>query len=181
MDQPPPAVAYRTAVEEPRGPDFGYVKTLPGILKIIEVVLSIITFALSMSEPWGYLGGGWVNFVAINGFIFPFIWGLLHMFGVVPQILMNYFIELIYYALWTLFYFIAGIVAAVQGSIPVVGAASFFSFSCMIVFGIDLVRQTLAVRAQYKARNDRRPASNVGGGGPEDTLFERPGGDKGFY
>jgi len=163
-------------------PNVEYVKSLPGILKIVQTVASILAFALSMSAPWGHLGGGWVNFVSINGFIQALIWGLLNLFGVVPPILANYFVELIIYAIFTLFFFIAGIVAACRGSyFGVVGAASFFCFVCVVAFGVDAFFQFLEVRKQYKARNDRRPVSDSSNPNAEDTLFVRPGNEKVFY
>jgi len=163
-------------------PDVSYIKSLLGILKIIQVVTSLLTFALSMSVWWGHQGGGWVNFVAINGFIQALIWGLLHLFGVVPPLLETYFVELIIYAVFTLFFLIAGIVAACfGGQFAAVGAAAFFCFVCMVAFGVDAFFQFLDVRSKYKARNDRRPMSESSNPNAEDTLFVRPGNDKAFY
>jgi len=144
--------------------------------------MSMITFILSVSVSWGG-GGGWVNFVAINGFIEALIWGLLHLFEVIPRIVSNFFIELIYYSVWTLFYFIAGIVAASNGYFHgAVGAASFFCFLCTALFATDATMQFLEVRKQYKARNDRRPVSESSNNPTaEDTLFVKPETDKGFY
>ncbi len=53
----------------------------------------------------------------------------------------------------------------------------------MVLFGIDAVFQFLDVRKRYKARNDRRsvPDSANAANTTEDTLFVRPGSDKGFY
>ena len=164
-------------------PNVAYLKTLLGIIKIAQAVLSILTFILSLSAAWGGSAEGWVNFVAINGFIQATIWLFLHLFNAVPQIFANFLIEVIIYSLWTLFFFIAGIVAAVSASrleSGVAGAAAFFSFVCMVLFGVDAVIQLLAVRNNYKARNDRRGDSEAARApNNEDTLFSRS--DKQFY
>lgn len=149
-----------------------YIKTPPGILKIIQMVTSLLTFILAISGGWGHVGGGWVGFVGITGLINATIWFVLHCLNVIPDIMANYFIEVIGYCFWTLFFFIAGIVAAVQGAnYPVAGAASFFAFVGLIVFGADTAIQLLEIRTIWKARNDRRqvPTKNA----DEDDIFIR--------
>jgi len=136
-------------------------------------VLSIVIFALSMSSYWGYRGGHWVNFVSINGFLQALFWGVLHMFNAIPQILGNYLIELIICVLFTVFYLIAGIVAACYASLfPAVGVASFFSFVCIVAFGVDAYFQFVRVR---------QPASEVPNQHIEPAVSVSSGNEKVVY
>lgn len=147
-----------------------YIKTPRGILKIVQMFCSLLTFALSFG--WSLSGGGWVSFVAVSGFIHAVIWFVLHLMNVIPDIMFNYFVEVIGYCVWTLFFFISGIVAAVQGPYSsVAGAAAFFAFVCMIVFGADASIQLLELRSAWKDRNDRRqvPTRST----DEDDIFIR--------
>jgi hypothetical protein len=149
-----------------------YVKTRQGILKIIQMVVSLLTFILSVAGGWGSVGGGWGGFVGITGLINSTIWFTLHMLSVIPDIMANYFIEVIVYCFLTLFFFIAGVVAACQGSVyPVAGAAAFFAFVGMIVFGADATIQLLEIRTLWKARNDRRQVPTKSA--DEDDIFIR--------
>lgn len=149
-----------------------YIKTPPGILKIIQIVTSLLTFILAVSGGWGQSGGGWVGFVGITGLVNATVWFVLHVLNVIPDIMANYFIEVIGYCVWTLFFFIAGIVAAVQGAhYPVAGAAAFFAFVGMAVFGADATIQLLEIRKIWKARNDRRQVPTKSA--EEDDIFIR--------
>jgi len=136
--------------------DISYIKTIPGILRIVELVLCIIVFICAVSACSGFYGGsgacGWAGFVGFVGFLLVTAWLLFHLFHVydaapnVPWLL----IEMIVYAAWTLFFLIAGIACAVAAAdVSSVayqhvflsryrdgnGAASFFSFVAAIVFG----------------------------------------------
>jgi hypothetical protein len=156
-----------------------FLTSFKGIIKIFQIVLSILTFALSTSSSkFGYQGGGWVGFVSMTGFLNATIWFILYLFNTVPDLALNYFVELIVYSVLTLFFFIAGIVAACKGYIGgVVAAASFFAFACFVAFGIDMAFQAMDERRRWKARNDRRvptsPESNISGGAEVD-IFIRP-------
>lgn len=136
------------------------------------MVTALLTFILAVSGGWGYHGGGWVAFVGISGLIQATTWFILHVLNVIPDIMANYFIEVIGYCVWTLFFFIAGIVAACQGYYyPVAGAASFFAFVGLIVFGADATFQLLEIRTIWKARNDRRQVPTKSA--DEDDIFIR--------
>jgi hypothetical protein len=154
-----PAIT-RPAVIEPGiparfSPNINYIKTIPGILKILEMVPSLLTFILSMTFPWGITGGGWIGFASINGLIQSVIWGSLHFFTVVQPIMANLYIELIMCCCLALFYFIAGIIAACQGyKSGVVAAACIFSFLCMVFFGVDSFLQIQNIRSRYAAQQN---------------------------
>ena len=141
-----------------------YLKTIPGLLKIAQMVLSIIAFATacavsdklsSYSEGDGF---GWVSFVAITGFIMAVLCLVLHLL-----LSTNWswprFVELILYGVWTICFMIAGIVAAAlaakirrkwywssRTTPNNAAAAAAFSFFCMVVWAVDTVFQAMNVR-----------------------------------
>ncbi|XP_064610335.1 CKLF-like MARVEL transmembrane domain-containing protein 7 [Liolophura sinensis] len=128
-----------TAESQAIGPDVSYIKTLPGILKIAEIVLSIIAFICATVYPWAYGGGGWVQFVTISTFVgvlVLFIFHFMHIISRLPGPWM--LIEFIYYCVYTLFMLIAAIVAAANGWRDAsIGAAAFFCFAALAVLAVD--------------------------------------------
>lgn len=132
-----------------------YLQTIPGILKIVEMVFCILTFAISFgggcnfpSTDWHSLGGGWVEFSGISSVITITIWFILHIINFIPQILVNFLIEFITYCVMCVCLIISGIVAAARaghcnGS---VGAASFFAFATAIIIGVDAFLQFMNYR-----------------------------------
>jgi len=162
--------------------DVSYIKTLPGILRIVELVLCIIVFICAVSAcswaNWYGNGGacGWAGFVGFVGFLLVTTWLLFYLFHVhdvsanVPWLL----IELIIYAVWTLFFFIAGIASAVAASeVQNVtyyntyyarvrdgsAAGSFFAFAAAGVFGF----QTFLLFRDWQRNRTPSRASNIGG------------------
>jgi len=132
--------------------DVSYIKTVPGILRIVEIVLCIILFICSVSacSVITSIGQcGWSSFVGFMGFILVIAWLLFYLFHIhemaanVPWLL----IELIFYAIWTFFLLVAGIALAVLSANASgwggwwskvssgAGAGSFFAFAAAIVFG----------------------------------------------
>jgi hypothetical protein len=128
-----------------------YIRKIEGILKIIEIVLSIIAFGCSVGSHNPDLG--WTSFVAITGFISAIVWLIWHML-VQNSWRWNVIIELINYALWTLFFLIAGIVAAVYSgnyytNYKTAGAASAFAFFCMVAWAVDTALQARHVSISF--------------------------------
>jgi len=142
--------------------DISYIKTIPGILRIVEIILCIILFicAVTANTTWGgsFGASGWGAFVGFVGFLLVIAWLVFYLFHVheaaanVPWLL----IEMICYAIWTFFLIIAGIALAVlSGSYAglycnnlilrcwwnqvhsAAGAASFFAFAAAVVFGFQ--------------------------------------------
>jgi len=132
--------------------DVSYIKTIPGILRIVEIVLCIILFICAVSAcsaGWSLGECGWGSFVGFMGFILVIAWLLFNLFHIhemaanVPWLL----IELIFYAIWTFFLLVAGIALAVLSArwsnvygwgakvSSGAGAASFFAFAAAVVFG----------------------------------------------
>lgn len=141
-----------TTTHQTTGPslNLAYVKSIPGIIKIIEIVLSIITFICSVVDRWE--GHGWVAFVAISAFISALIYFILTLLNLItftsrfrgPWLL----IELIYCIVCAVFYLIAAIVAAAFASNnhANVAATAFFAFVATAIFTVDTVYQYRAWR-----------------------------------
>ncbi|ESN94990.1 hypothetical protein HELRODRAFT_193690 [Helobdella robusta] len=125
-------------------PDF--VVTVQGILKITEIIFSILSFATASGQP-DYSGLGWVVFTGVLGFILALGFFLLYFLNFYPDVLVQYKIEVIANMVLAVFYFIAGIVAAAAAGNAwfnsrirgCAGAASFFSFFSMVLFAVDAV------------------------------------------
>jgi len=133
-----------------------YIRTPQGILRICEMVFSLIAFLCSVVVDygwWPHLGGGWVNFVAITAFVLAAIFFALHLLNFNPRVTIFYYVEFIVYCVFCACFLIAGIVAAARADQnkystghQSVGAASFFCFLCMILWAVDAVLQFLEIR-----------------------------------
>ncbi|ELU06263.1 hypothetical protein CAPTEDRAFT_223707 [Capitella teleta] len=65
-----------------------YVRTIPGILKIVEIVLCLLTFICSIVPYWAPIGGGWVDFVAVTagiGSTLIFLFNLVSLMHLIPM------------------------------------------------------------------------------------------------
>jgi hypothetical protein len=135
-----------------------YLKTVNGILKIVEIVLSIIAFACSTATSnnnyyWSGKGGyGWVSFVTITGFIQAIISLIMHLLFVMNW-KWNTLLELITYGVWTVLLLIAGIVAAACAHpyLSTTGAAAAFTFFAMVAWAIDTGFQAQHVRVNFSS------------------------------
>ncbi|KAL5020915.1 hypothetical protein ScPMuIL_000070 [Solemya velum] len=122
------------------GVDQGYIRTIPGILKIVECVLDMIAFiCASIFIWWGRYGGGWVQFVTISAFITTLVWFIFHLLKIVYRLPSQWrLIEFIYYCIYTVMLLIAAVVAAARGSWDAsIGACAFFTFAATIVYAVD--------------------------------------------
>jgi hypothetical protein len=118
---------------------------LSGILKVVEMIFSLITFICACADysPFTARGGGWVQFVAITAFMLTGVVYLIRMFRMTPKFTDKIpfkFSEFCYYAIYSLFYFIAAIVAACNAHLGgAVVAATVFAFFSLFVYGVDAV------------------------------------------
>ncbi|XP_050399060.1 plasmolipin isoform X2 [Patella vulgata] len=120
-------------------PDVNYVKSIPGLLKIAEMVLSIIVLICSSIVYWSHLGGGWVQFVAATALITTIILFILHFMHIIHRLPGPWvFIVFIYYIVITVCWLIAAVVSAARfGYHSSIGATCFFAFVATAVFAID--------------------------------------------
>ncbi|XP_077295733.1 plasmolipin-like [Arctopsyche grandis] len=129
--------------------DSGYVKTLPGMIKITQIVLNLLGFiCIEVSGYSFHSRGSWFNTVAMGGFWFTGIMLAFYLFHVLEKFYKIPWlkIELVFCALWTLFYLLAACLAATFG-LEAYAAASFFGFCAMIAYGYDAYLKFRAVQA----------------------------------
>lgn len=112
-------------------PDIGYFMRIPGILTVVELVLSIIVIICAgnaNTQTRGiayYAGGGFVLFTAIVAMIVGVIRIVAYVLGIPQQTekFMWVLQGLVYYAVWTLLYFISGAVS-IDGAVKYANALS---------------------------------------------------------
>lgn len=121
------------------GPDILYAKSLRGIIKLATILLSILAFICASVYPSYAAGGlGWVQFVTIVTFIcftIFFVLRFMNIYNRIPAPMLT--IEFSYFLGACFCLFIAGIVAAVWGHVPAIGAAAFFTFATLAVAAVE--------------------------------------------
>lgn len=123
--------------------DMDFVRSLKGIFRAVEIILSLIAFicaAVGQSGPGANSAAGWCMFVSMFNFLVLLITYFLWLFWVFSKLNRApiKFIEFVYFTVWTIFWLIAGIVAAAFGNRhPGMGAAAFFNFAAMILHAVD--------------------------------------------
>nr|CAD7606532.1 unnamed protein product [Timema genevievae] len=136
-----------------------YIRTIPGILKVVQIVLNLLGF-ICISVSWGATSsrGSWFNTVAMTGFWFTGIMLALYLFHVVEKFYKIPWlkIEFVFCALWVFFYLLAASLAADYGKADeAFGAAAFFGFCAMVVYGYDAFLKFNGVRSGALAQGDR--------------------------
>lgn len=103
----PPLPATRTVSQEW---SIKYVKSLSGILKIVEVVLALAVFicACQLKKDMA-----WVDLVSLSGMIQAGVFFVVHILNFFPNMLLAFIIELIVYAVFTVLFLTAEINCAV--------------------------------------------------------------------
>lgn len=134
--------AASTVIVAPRF-DPSYSKTLPGILKIVNMVLDIFGFICIMVSPYYTSRGRFFSFVSMTGFwltaslLFNYLFHLVERTSFIPWLL----IEFAFNTLWTIFYVVASACVADYSArftdMDAYAAAAFFGFGAMAVYGAD--------------------------------------------
>jgi len=142
--------------------DPGYVKTLPGAIKSVVILTNLLGFVCVMVATPYYKEqpvGEWFVFVSMTGFwvssvlLVMYLVHAMEKFHVIPWLM----IEFGFCALWTFFFFAAALAAAVEGPHSAqLGAASFFGFVSMVVYGLDAVLKFRGWRAGQLAQGERK-------------------------
>jgi uncharacterized integral membrane protein len=131
--------------------DIFYLYTIPGILKVVQIILNLTnTIATSFSKTVALPHGVLFLVVSVGGF---FITGILfgcHVFGAyvmrcrIPWLK----IEFIYCSLWTVAYAVVASVAADVGRIDdAFLVSSVFAYLTMIAYGYDAFLKFIAVNS----------------------------------
>ncbi|KAG4067884.1 hypothetical protein HA402_010570 [Bradysia odoriphaga] len=108
--QPKPAAQSQGALSWVKF-NIGYFQTIPGILKLVQLVFGIICMACASPA---YIGAShWFLFVAVTSFIATLLWSFVYLLGIreVLNLAINWILtELLNTGIATLFYIIAFIV-----------------------------------------------------------------------
>ncbi|KAF2357298.1 Marvel domain [Trinorchestia longiramus] len=139
--------------------DPSYIRTIPGIIKIVEMILNLIGYiSISVSINALHSRAEWFGFVSMTGFWltgFLLVFYVMHViekFHMVPWLK----IELGYTALWTFFYFTASLAAALWGGYyEAYAVAAFFGFAAMLLYGADAFLKFRAWRAGDIAQGEQ--------------------------
>jgi len=141
--------------------DPAYIRSLPGALKTAAVIVNLACFICVMFATPYYKElpvGEWVVFVAMTAFwvslslLLMYLLHAIEKFHVIPWLM----IEFGFYALWSFFYFTAGVAAAVEGPhSSALGAAAFFCFLGLLLYGGDAVVKWRGWRAGRLAQGER--------------------------
>lgn len=134
-----------------------YVKSIPGIIKIVAIVLNLIGFICIEVSYFSHLSrGSFFNTVAMIGFWFSGIMLVFYLFHVcekfhkIPWLK----IEMYFCAAWTLLYMLASSLAA-AANVEAFQAAAFFGYCAMIAYGYDAFLKYKAVSAGEIAQGSR--------------------------
>ncbi|PNF26063.1 hypothetical protein B7P43_G06390 [Cryptotermes secundus] len=136
-----------------------YVRTIPGMLKVAQIVLNLLGF-ICITVSYGAITsrGSWFNTVAMGGFWFTGILLALYLFHVIEKFYRIPWlkIEFVFCTIWTFFYLLAASLAAANGRYDeAFGAAAFFGFVAMVAYGYDAFLKFNAVRSGALAQGER--------------------------
>ncbi|KAG6453010.1 CKLF-like MARVEL transmembrane domain-containing protein 4 [Manduca sexta] len=137
--------------------DKSYLVTLPGILKVVQVLCSFLGFiCIQFSRFNNQTTGSFFSWISMIAFWFTgillgfYLFHLVEKFYKIPWLK----IEFVFCALWTLFYLIVSIMATTVHDNPH-SAAAFFGFVAMAVYAVDCFLKWKAVRAGGLAQGTR--------------------------
>lgn len=147
--------------------DPSYAKTIPGILKIAQAVVSLIGFICVQMVNNQYMAGsasGWYIFVAMTAFWVTLVVVILYLFHIIEKLHWIPWLlgELGFSALWAVFFFIAScVVVARSGEDAAWGAAAFFGFVAMGLYGYEAFTKYKLWRAGGIAQGERTTTTNT--------------------
>ncbi|XP_076763317.1 CKLF-like MARVEL transmembrane domain-containing protein 4 [Xylocopa sonorina] len=141
--------------------DSSYIRTLPGFLKVSQVILSLLGFiCITVSSQSNSSRGGWFNTVAMGGFWFTgillvfYLFHIIEKFSKIPWLK----IEFIFCVIWTAFYLLASALAVDNARfVEAFGAAAFFGFCAMVAYGYDAWLKFQAARSGALAQGQHSP------------------------
>ncbi|XP_043259081.1 CKLF-like MARVEL transmembrane domain-containing protein 4 [Colletes gigas] len=141
--------------------DTSYTRTRPGILKIAQVAFNLLGFiCITVSSQSNSSRGAWFNTVAMAGFWFTGILLVFYLFHIVEKFSKIPWlkVEFIFCTIWTAFYLLAAALAADYAKyVESFGAAAFFGFCAMVVYGYDAWLKFQAVKRGTLAQGQQTP------------------------
>nr|XP_032529535.1 CKLF-like MARVEL transmembrane domain-containing protein 4 isoform X1 [Danaus plexippus plexippus] len=137
--------------------DPSYVRSIPGILKVVQVVFSLLGFICIQFSHFNNASKGlffsWISMIAFwfTGILLGFyLFHIVEKFYKIPWLK----IELLFTALWTFLYLLAAVLAVTVHDNPH-AAAAFFGFSCTLAYCVDAYLKWRAARAGGLAQGTR--------------------------
>ncbi|KAL4705333.1 hypothetical protein ACJJTC_019019 [Scirpophaga incertulas] len=134
-----------------------YVRTIPGILKIVQVLCSLLGFICIQCSRLNTLSKGvffsWISMIAFwftGILLWLYLFHLVEKFYKIPWLKM----EFGFCALWTFLYLLASILAVTVHD-NAHSAAAFFGFVCMFAYAVDAFVKWRAARAGGLAQGTR--------------------------
>ncbi|XP_034829091.1 CKLF-like MARVEL transmembrane domain-containing protein 4 [Maniola hyperantus] len=135
-----------------------YLKTVPGILKVVQVSCSLLGFICILCSKFSVLNQGtyfsWISMIAFwfSGILLGlYLFHLVEKFYKIPWLK----IEFVFTAVWTLLYLIAAILVGTAYYDDAHTAAAFFGSVATVAYALDAVVKFLAVRAGGLAQGSR--------------------------
>lgn len=144
-----------------------YLKTVPGILKIVEIILSLLTFICSCIDTWE--AAGWAQFQSAFAVFATSLYLVLYLLNLITRLPGPWpLIEFIYYMIFTACFVITAIAAAAQATseFPSIAATAFFAFGATSVFAVDTFFHFRAWRTGQIAMRTTTMTTNY----PEELL-----------
>lgn len=150
-----------------------YVKSLSGILKIVEMVLALAMFICACQAGRAF---GWVDLVGISSIFQAAAFFIIHIINCFPDAILAFIIELIVYVVFTVFYLGAFINCAVSAAeiakwrligighhpyYPPAVAATVFCTLCLIVWAVDTVLLFIAMNRRRSQPPPPQPSSGA--------------------
>lgn len=141
--------------------DPSYARTVPGILKVVQVVLNLLGFiCVTVSVFSSHSRGAWFNTVAMGGFWFTGIVLVLYLFHFVEKFSKIPWlkIEFVFCTVWTVLYLLAAsLVADFARNTEAFGVAAVFGFCAMVAYGYDAWLKYHASRSGALAQGQHTP------------------------
>ncbi|XP_075991811.1 CKLF-like MARVEL transmembrane domain-containing protein 7 [Anticarsia gemmatalis] len=137
--------------------DLSYIKTPPGVIKIVVIVFNLIGFiCIQSSAFWSNGRGVYFNIVAHLGLWFSAILLACYLFHVVERYhnIKWLKIEMIGYIVLVFLYLIASTIVVAFGA-AAYSAAGFFGYLAMVLYGIDAFLKYKQLKAGEPAQGHK--------------------------
>ncbi|KAI8427337.1 hypothetical protein MSG28_001916 [Choristoneura fumiferana] len=137
--------------------DPSYIKTVPGILKIVQAGASLLGFICVQVASYRSSRSSFFAWISMMAFWFTglllglYLFHLVEKFYKIPWLK----IELVFCGLWTFFYLIASSLVVAWSVISAFAAAAFFGYAAMLAYLIDAYLKYRAVQDGGLAQGTR--------------------------
>lgn len=136
--------------------DPSYIRTIPGILKIVQILLNLLGFICIEVAGVYHTRGSFFNTVSMTGFWFTGVLLALYLFHIIEKFYKIPWlkVEFIFCGVIALLYLIAAALAAAV-YLEAYAAAAFFGFCAMVVYGYDAFLKYKGLQSGELAQGER--------------------------